>query len=629
MLESLLKSQTIPTDLQRLVQDRAEGNPFYLEELVNSLIESETLIRDNGNWEVTKPISESEISSTIHGIITGRLDRLEKEMRRVLQEASVIGRAFLHDILRRITDLKDNCEQYVSGLEKLDLIRLRSREPELEYIFKHALTQEVVYNGLLKKERRKIHERIGHVIEELFHDRLSEFYESLAFHYRQGHSTKKAVDYLVKSGVKSLNRFSLDEAHQYYQQAYDLLSSKLGKTEDDKNLLFDLLEKWALVYYYYGKFRDLIALFCKHEEVAESLEDKGRRGMFYAWLGMAFWAIGKSQDSYDYLQKGLMLGEEAADLRVIGYAYTWLPNSCMELGLMDEGVAYGLRAKEIADRLVHEQYLYFKSRGDLGLLYYARGECGKALEAGKEMIKYGENHFNIRSQAMGNAVQGWGYLASGDFESAINSFRRVEEIAKDPFYATAWSIFRAFAHIFSGQFQEVEAALQLSEKSWKAGFDLCEGFLPLGRGLFWINKGKIGKGMSILLKARQVCLKNEWKWSYAMTEYILGRVYLVMVLGEEEVNLSIMLRNLVFLLKTIPLAKRRAESHFRKAIEVSIEIGANGILASAHFDLGRLHKAKGRIEQAKEHIGKAVQLLEDGEALVFLQQAREAMKSLS
>ena len=629
MLESLLKSETIPTDLQRLVHDRAEGNPFYLEELVNSLIESETLIRDNGNWELTKPISKSEISSTIHGIITGRLDRLDKEMKRVLQEASVIGRVFLHDILKRITDLKDLCEQYVSGLEQLDLIRMRSRKPELEYIFKHALTQEVVYNGLLKKERREIHERIGHVMEELFHDRLSEFYEPLAFHYRQGYSAKKAVDYLIKSGVKSLNRFSLDEAHQYYQQAYNLLSSKLGKTEDDKNLFFDLLEKWALVYYYYGAFRDLITLFRTHEATAESLEDKARRGMFYAWLGMALWATGKSQDSYNYLQKALMLGKEAADLRVIGYAYTWLPNSCMELGLMDEGIAHGQRAKEIANQLSHEQYLYFKSRGDLGLLYYARGECGKALEAGKEMIEYGENHFNIRSQAMGHAVQGWGYLVSGDFESAINSLRRVEEIAKDPFYATAWSIFRAFAHIFTGQLQEVEAALQLSEKSWKAGFDLCERFLRLGRGLFWINKGKIGKGMSILLKARQICLKNEWKCSYAMTEYTLGRVYLVMVLGEGDVNLSIMLRNLVFLLKTLPLATRRAESHFRKAIEVSREIGAKGILASAHLDLGRLHRAKGRIEQAREHIDKAIQLFEDCEAIVFLKQAREALESLS
>ena len=101
MLESLLKTETIPSDLKRLVQSKAEGNPFYLEELVNSLIESETLIRDNGSWKLTKPITESDISSSIHGLISGRLDRLEKETKRILQEASVIGRAFLYEILKK------------------------------------------------------------------------------------------------------------------------------------------------------------------------------------------------------------------------------------------------------------------------------------------------------------------------------------------------------------------------------------------------------------------------------------------------------------------------------------------------------------------------------------------------
>jgi predicted ATPase len=110
MLASLLKSETIPSDLWRFVQDKAEGNPFYLEELVNSLIETETLIRDNGSWKITKPISESDISSTLHGVIAGRLDRLEKETKRILQEASVIGRTFFHEILKRITDLRDQCE---------------------------------------------------------------------------------------------------------------------------------------------------------------------------------------------------------------------------------------------------------------------------------------------------------------------------------------------------------------------------------------------------------------------------------------------------------------------------------------------------------------------------------------
>jgi tetratricopeptide (TPR) repeat protein len=628
MLESLLKSTSIPSDLERYIQGKAEGNPFYLEELVNSLIESETLVQDDGNWRVTKPIKDADISSSIHGLIAGRLDRLEKEAKRILQEASVIGRAFLYEILKKITELKDHIDGELKILERMDLIRTRSLLPDLEYMFKHALTQEVVYNGLLKKDRTDIHERIGLIMEQLLKDRLPEFYETLAFHFKQGQSIHKAVDYLMKSGEKSLNRFALEEAHQYYQQAYELLSSRQERTEAENNLLFDLLEKWALVHYYYGTFRDLITLFRTHETLAESLKDKGRRGMFYAWLGMALWAAGESQDSYSNLQKGLMLGKEAADPRVIGYAYTWLPNSCAELGRLDEGVEYGQRAKEIANRLSHEQYLYFKSRGDLGLVYYFRGESGKALEAGKEMIEYGEKHNNIRSQAMGHAIMGWGHLASGDFQAALNALQRVEEIALDPFYATVWSVFRGLTHLFVGQVKEAEAALLRSEKCWKAGFDYLEGFLPTGWGLFWINKGKLGKGMGMLLKAREICLKNEWKWSYGMSEYILGRAYLEMVVGEGEVNLSTMLKNLGFLLKTIPFAARRAESHFRKAIEVSREIGAKGTQASAHLDLGNLHKAKKRNEQARKHLTEAIRLFEQCEAELFLSQAKEVLVSL-
>jgi tetratricopeptide (TPR) repeat protein len=433
----------------------------------------------------------------------------------------------------------------------------------------------------------------------------------------------------MKSGVKSLNRFSLNEAHEYYQQAYDLLSSKLSKTEEDNNLLFDLLEKWALVYYYYGKFRDLITLFSEHEAVAESLEDKVRTGTFYAWFGMALWAKGKSKDSNRYLLKALRLGEEASDTRVIGYACTWLPLSCVEMGIMDEGIEYGERAKRIAEELPSDQYLYFKSRGDLGYLYYFRGDSGKGLEAGKEMIEYGEKHANIRSQAMGHAVVGWAHMASGDFESAINSLYRVEQIAVDPFYASVWSCFRALAHFFVGQFQEVEPALRRAENSWKAGFDYLEPFVLIGWGLLWIARGRIGKGINMLFEARQISLRNEWKVTHAISEYTLGKVYLGMALGEGDVSLSTMLKNLGFLLKTIPFAARRAETHLRKAIEVYREIGAKGSLALALLDLGNLHKAKGRIEQAREHIAEAAQLFEECKAENYLNQAKNALKALS
>ncbi|MGD8985332.1 MAG: adenylate/guanylate cyclase domain-containing protein [Desulfobacteraceae bacterium] len=629
MLESLLKTESIPTDLRRFVQDKAEGNPFYLEEVVNSLIESGTLIQDNGRWIIAKPISEADISSSIHGVIAGRLDRLENETKRVLQEASVIGRTFFYAILKKATELKIDIDQCLRGLEQIDLIRTRALQPDLEYMFKHALTQEVVYNGLLKKERKEIHDRIGLVMEELFRDRLPEFYETLAFHFKQGQSIHKAVYYLMKSGEKSVNRFALEEAHQYYQQAYELLYPKQDKTEEDKDLLFDLLEKWSLVYYYYGSFRDLVPLLQTHEALADSMKDISRRGMFHAWLGMALWGIGELKGSYHNLRKAITLGEEARDLRVIGYACTWLPLPCTELGLLDKGIEYGERAKIIAGQIPSDQYLYFKSRGDLGYLYYNRGEAGKALQAGRDMVKFGEEHSNIRSQAMGHAVVGWAHMAAGDYQAAISSFHQLEEIAVDPFYSTIWSYFKGVTHFLMGQYNEAEAAFEVAEKCREAGAGILTQLLPAAWGLLWIAKGRMGKGMSILLESILNFERLEWKCSYALSEYILGKVYLGMALGEGEVNLSTALKNLGFLLKTIPFAARRAQSHLTEAIDAAQEIGAKGTLASAHLDLGNLHKSKRRNEQARDHLTEAVKLFQQCEAEIFLNQAKEALASLN
>jgi len=103
----------------------------------------------------------------------------------------------------------------------------------------------VVYNGLLKKERQSLHERIGLVMEQLFHDRLPEFYETLAYHYKQGQSILKAVDYLMKAGEKSFNRSALDESHSYFKEAYDLLCNNPERTSEDEKILIDLIISWV------------------------------------------------------------------------------------------------------------------------------------------------------------------------------------------------------------------------------------------------------------------------------------------------------------------------------------------------------------------------------------------------
>jgi predicted ATPase len=194
----------------------------------------------------------------VQGVITARLDRLERETKRILQEASVIGRAFLYEILKMITELKDGVDKSLNGLERLDFIRARTLQPDLEYIFKHALTQEVVYNGLLKKERQVLHERIGLVMEQLFHDRLPEFYETLAYHYKWSQSFVKALNYLIKAGEKSFKRYALEESHLYFKEAYDVLSSKPERTTEDEKLLIDLIIKWEHTHHFRADYKGLM-----------------------------------------------------------------------------------------------------------------------------------------------------------------------------------------------------------------------------------------------------------------------------------------------------------------------------------------------------------------------------------
>ena len=358
MVESLLKTEAIPSDIKKFIQTNVEGNPFYLEEAINSLIESETLIRDNGTWKLKKQISETVIPSTVQGIISARLDRLELNTKRVLQKASVIGRTFLHEILTRIADPEDHVDKSLRELEELDFIRTRNIQPELEYIFKHALTQEVVYNGLLKKERLVLHERIGIVMEQLFHNRLPEFYETIANHYKQGHSHFKALDYLIKSGEKSFKRYALEESHYYFKEAYDLISVRLEKTREAEELLIALIIRWGYAFFYRADYIGLLTLIKAHESLVESNASKEQLVMFYNWFGCALSRRDMPVEGYPYVRKALQIAEEIGDIKGVGYSCMWLTQVCADMGLLDEAISYGKRAREVANRFESDQELF-------------------------------------------------------------------------------------------------------------------------------------------------------------------------------------------------------------------------------------------------------------------------------
>ncbi len=629
MVESLLKTDMIPKELQQFLQDKVEGNPFYIEEVINSLIESETLLRDNGDWKLTRAITEAEVSSTIHGVISGRLDRLEKESKRILQEASVIGRTFFYEILNQISELKDQIDKNLRGLERLDLIRAKTLQPDLEYIFKHALTQEVVYSGLLKKERQLIHKRIGFVMEKLFHDRLPEFYETLSYHFQQGQEVIKAVTYLIKSGEKSLRRYAVEESNQYYQDAYNLLKSYPKKTNKELELLIDVLIKWSLVFYYRGDFRSATKLLTAHERLAESLNDEYRLGMFYGWIGMTMWARERFRDSYQYLNKALEIGENINNEEVIGYAYTWLTWTYAELGMHEEAKIAGEKAQKIAISLASDHYLFLKSLSGIGYLYWIKGEGKKCIETGIKLVDFGLKHSSIRSQVMGHYIKGLGYFTKGDFQAAIDCFMRATQVSGDPYYFQIPRLLLGMTYTLTGRLQEAEAIIR-EVAGYSDKFDTESIGTPAHAmlGGVLLLKGELKSGLKMVEEAQRLFQKNERKFSYIMTEYILGTFYSQVVLKNGELSLPAKIKNIGFLVKHIPFSSQKAEAHFNKAIAMAKEIGAKGLMGQAYMDLGLLHKGKKRTDQARECISKAIKIFEECEAEVYLKKADVVLKSL-
>ncbi|UCF90222.1 MAG: AAA family ATPase [Desulfobacterales bacterium] len=619
MVASLLGTHRIPSDLRRLLREKAEGNPFYLEELINSLVESEILVRENNLWVLKRSLGEADISATIRGVIAARLDRLDHKLKRILQEAAVIGRAFYSVILTRITDHPLNIEQCLSRLEHLDLIKTRALQPDLEYIFKHALTQEVVYSGLLKTERQALHERVGVVMEELFHDRLPAYYEALAFHFKRGQSLAKAIDYLAKSGAKSLERYALEEAHRYYQDAFELLRRHPPESKPEGRRFIDLLNQWSFVYYYRGRYKELLEILARHQALADSLDDKDTRGMFYAWLGCALWHRECFNEAYQCLSTALQLGEATQNHPVVGYACAWLTWVCTELGLMDEALALAARAQRIWKAGRTDPYIYFNSLAGMGYALWHQGDSEKTREIGHSLLDFGRTQSDDRIMGMGYCCIGWSRLAAGDLSQATASLQQAVKVSVDPWYSLFPKLALAYGLILDGKIQDAQQHIdEILEFSQACGAEFAGKPAYFFHGIVLVTRGQISQGLKILEESYQSWIENGSKLRHTVCGYILANMYAHLAQAAPAAQLE----------NTAAPAEQKAAAYFRHAIECAQEIGARGTLGRAYLSWGFWSRQKGNHEAARRYFTRAIQYFRQCRADVYLKQAQDALASL-
>ena len=220
--------------LKHAATERAEGNPFYLEEIVRTVVADGVLAwnASEGRWRVTRNDDRIRLPDTLHDVIAARIDRLDAEAKQLLKVASVIGRSFLHRILSAASDAGDTLDALLRQIEALELIREKRRVPELEYLFKHALVHEATYATLLTARRRALHRRVGECIEGLFADRLEDFLSVLAYHFAQAEAWEKAQEYLLKAGDQAARVAADAEALDHYQNAIDAYEKAFGDRWD-------------------------------------------------------------------------------------------------------------------------------------------------------------------------------------------------------------------------------------------------------------------------------------------------------------------------------------------------------------------------------------------------------------
>jgi len=630
MVESLLGTKDIPPDFRRFVNEKVDGNPFYLEEVVNALIDSNTLVRENGGWKLMRQISAASISSSIREVITARVDNLGEDTKRILQEASVIGRTFLKEILLNITELKESLNDALNTLERLDLIKSNAGQPNAVYAFKHALIQEVVYNSLVRKQRQAIHERIGITLETLFRQRISEFYETLAYHFTQARSTLKAVTYLMQSGQKTLRKFAVEEAHLYYQKAYENLNPRWIREKHQIEVLLDLLNEWALVYYYRGDFKGMERLLKDNLSTADSFGDKSRSGVLYAWLGFALFCREKNRESYQMLQTALACGQDTGQDVVKGCACTWLTWTCSELGYYSQGLQYGRMAQDIAESLESEPHIYFQSLSGMGEIYFFLGEVKKIFKIGRRMLDFGHLHSNSRSIVNGYIALGHGHMNCGNYATALENYYKAFQNAQDPFYQQWPKFFIGMSRILQDQFEEAEKPLQ-EVLAYSREFG-CEALGTGAQGLLAlisISRGEFVRGMKTIQSVAQTIEIRGRLWVSAMLELIQASIYMRLYRRKERLPLPVLFRNLGFLIKTIPHAAQKAEMHLNRAIAMTRELDAKNLLGQAHLELGRLFLFRNRLEQAREHVDEAYRFFEICDATMYLEQAKDMQKHLN
>ena len=585
MVSHLLETELLDRDLEEFILEKTEGIPFYIEELIKSLKDLKIIQKIGNEYNLVKKTKELVIPSTIQDVITARIDSLPDQAKNVLQTGSVIGREFRHELIKRVrSQQEEDLLSYLSILKDSELLYERGIYPNSSYIFKHALTQEVSYSGLLLKSRKEIHKEIGNAIEALYSDRLEEYYEILAYHYELSGNEEKAFDYLDLANKKATKLSAMEEAKTCFVKSMDILD-KLPDTKENRQLRIFLLVNQVEAFMLLLQTPDYYELLKQHESIAIELENRSLLGAFYSRVGHCEFGLGNFNQAIRTFTKAVELCDNAGNTEDAGFAYTWLGWSYLYTGEFE-------RVLDVKKGLLHTMDRRFNLR------WYVRGLCaasralvclGKwddAIDIGEKALRKAEDFSDVSTICFATRDLSIACTAKGDLSRAIifgeMSLNRASTPA-DKAWAQrvlGWSLCRA---------GDTDRGLELLTEAlpiFRAGRwmpSIIPALCTIGEA-YWLA-GEAEKANETLQEVYEISKRCGAKFYLGWSERLLGEVE--------------SLKN-----------PKKAVSHFKNSIELLQSIKAENELALAHMGFVRFYKQTDRIETAHEHQKRALEIFD-------------------
>jgi class 3 adenylate cyclase/tetratricopeptide (TPR) repeat protein len=585
MLTALLGAPDFPPEFLEFVRDKADGNPLFIEELTQALLERRLLIRANGQLRL---ITEAafEWPATIQDIVQARVDRLEEPVKDTLQVAAVIGREFELRLLARVSTGPAEVAGHLEALKRLDAIHEARFFPQLAYRFKHAVIQDVVYKSLLAPRRQALHGSVGRSIEELYAEQLEEQAVVLAHHYSRSDDQERAIKYALLAGDRAARVYANAEAASYYDQAL-ALTRTLPVSPERQRAEIDACIKRAQVSTTREQLEQDRDNLERAQTLAETLDDEPRLARLLYWLGRLAYVRGAFQQATRFAEQSLAIAVRLGDEDLTAPPLNLMGRSYYLMG--DHARAGELLARSVEQmRTLGNTTEEATAAGYTGVALAALGDFDRALSYADHGLRLAESlgnpfvqaaAYNYRAVAYGH--QGAGAQAIADCEAG----RRVAERAGDRF------------RVYLLQFYEGQAYIMVDDPG--RARELLESSIALAKQL----------GTTTLLAWGQGLL--------ATALLALGEEEMVPTLCEEAIRLAedthdrlanaLAHRTLAeALVRLTPSDSDRAERALLDAIRMQQEFGCRPEVARSYLTYARLLKRWHRLDEAKKYIAEAV-----------------------